>query len=148
MTAVVPDTGRVQLAIRVSDLAAAIEFYGKLFDAKPAKQRDGYANFAIDRPPLKLVLLEGEDAGRVDHLGIEVGSTGEVAAAAVRLSEAGLATFDENDVECCYARQHKVWVHAPDGEPWEVYTVLGDAAVLEKSNAATSSDDACCNDGY
>jgi catechol 2,3-dioxygenase-like lactoylglutathione lyase family enzyme len=148
MTGTVPETGRVQLALRVSNLSEAIEFYGKLFDAKPAKLRDGYANFSIDRPPLKLVLIEGGDAGRVDHLGVEVGSTEEVNAAAVRLSDAGLATFDEDNVECCYARQDKVWVHAPDGEPWEVYTVLGDADVMEKVGAgATSTDEACWSDG-
>jgi catechol 2,3-dioxygenase-like lactoylglutathione lyase family enzyme len=148
VTATVPETGRVQLALRVSNLSEAIEFYGKLFDAKPAKLRDGYANFAIDRPPLKLVLIEGEDAGRVDHLGVEVGSTGDVKATATRLSDAGLVTFDEDNVECCYARQDKVWVHAPDGEPWEVYTVLGDADVMEKVDPTPASTDAaCCSDG-
>jgi catechol 2,3-dioxygenase-like lactoylglutathione lyase family enzyme len=144
MTTTIPQGGRLQLALRVSDLGAAIEFYGKLFDATPAKQRDGYANFAIDQPPLKLVLIEGEDAGRVDHLGVEVDSTAAVEAAANRLSEAGLATFDESDVACCYARQDKVWVHGPDGEPWEVYTVLADADVMEKVPAAAEA--ACCGD--
>ena len=140
MSTAIPTGGRVQLALRVSDLAGAIEFYGKLFDAKPAKLRDGYANFAIDEPPLKLVLIEGENAGTLDHLGVEVPSTSEVDAAATRLKDAGLAAFDEANVECCYARQDKVWVHAPDGEPWEIYTELGEADVLEKADSAA----ACC----
>ena len=48
---------RVQLALRVADLEAAVDFYSRLFDATPAKRRPGYANFAISEPPLKLVLL-------------------------------------------------------------------------------------------
>lgn len=133
----VPTTGRVQLALRVSDLEAAVDFYGKLFGAEPAKKREGYANFALDTPPLKLVLIEGPDAGRLDHLGVEVASTAEVDMAATRLEEAGLITRSEEDVACCYARQDKVWVEAPDGEPWEVYTVLADAEAM-------SPDAACC----
>lgn len=144
MEATIPEGGRVQLALRVADLDQAVEFYSKLFDAVPAKRREGYANFAIAQPPLKLVLIEGSDGGQIDHLGIEVTSSGDVAAAADRLRSAGLAAFDEADVECCYARQDKVWVHGPDGEPWEVYTVLGDAAVLEKT-AAGGSATGCCN---
>lgn len=143
MTTTIPAGGRLQLALRVANLERAIEFYGKLFDAKPAKIRSGYANFAIDAPPLKLVLIEGEGGGRVDHLGVEVATTTAVDAAATRLAEAGLATFDENNVECCYARQDKIWVHSPDGEPWEIYTVLDDADVMEKE--AEPAADLCCD---
>lgn len=142
--ATIPAGGRVQLALRVADLDQAVEFYSKLFDAVPAKRRDGYANFAIAQPPFKLVLIEGAEGGQIDHLGIEVTSSGEVTAAADRLRSAGLAAFDEADVECCYARQDKVWVHGPDGEPWEVYTVLGDAGSLEKASVGGSAN-ACCN---
>lgn len=143
MTMTIPAGGRLQLALRVEDLDRAIEFYGRLFDAKPAKVRSGYANFAIDSPPLKLVLMEGEGGGRVDHLGVEVATTTEVDATASRLADAGLATFDESNVECCYARQDKVWVHAPDGEPWEIYTVLDDSDAMEKGVA--SQEDLCCD---
>ena len=118
---------RVQLALNVSDLAAAIEFYSKLFAAPPAKVRPGYANFAIAEPPLKLVLIEGMgEPGTLNHLGVEVASTDEVAAATARLRDEGLAAATEDQVSCCYAVQDKVWVDAPDGEPWEIYTVLGD----------------------
>jgi catechol 2,3-dioxygenase-like lactoylglutathione lyase family enzyme len=121
---------RVQLALRVADLEASIAFYSKLFGAEPAKRRPGYANFAIAEPPLKLVLLEGE-AGQetvMDHLGVEVESTGEVSEATERLSALGLFTDMENDTTCCYAVQDKVWVHGPGQEPWEVYVVKGDSA--------------------
>lgn len=120
---------RVQLALRIPDLAESVAFYTKLFGTGPAKLRDGYANFAITEPPLKLVLIEGEPSGatRLDHLGVEVDSAEAVHAATTRLSEAGLATVEENDMACCYALQDKVWVHGPGREPWEVYVVKADA---------------------
>jgi catechol 2,3-dioxygenase-like lactoylglutathione lyase family enzyme len=118
---------RVQLALNVSDLDAAVEFYSKLFGSPPAKTRPGYANFALADPPLKLVLIEGVGApGSLNHLGIEVNSTDEVTAARARLTGEGLECASEDQVACCYALQDKVWVDAPDGEPWEIYTVLGD----------------------
>src|SRR5688500_11476227 len=96
---------RVQLALNVSDIDEAIEFYSKLFDAKPAKVRPGYANFAIDEPPLKLVLLEKVgDPGTMNHIGVEVFSTDEVAAAQQRLAGEGLETKDDSGT-CCYAVQ-------------------------------------------
>lgn len=122
---------RVQLALNVSNLDQAIEFYRTLFGTEPAKVREGYANFAIADPPLKLVLIAGDGAGgTLNHLGIEVGSTDEVAAAIVRLQGEGLATAVEEQTTCCFAVQDKVWVHGPDAEPWEVYTVLADADTM------------------
>ncbi|MFI6458672.1 ArsI/CadI family heavy metal resistance metalloenzyme [Streptosporangium amethystogenes] len=134
---------RVQLALRVADLEGSIAFYSKLFGVEPAKRRPGYANFAIAEPPLKLVLLEGEEGHdtRLDHLGVEVADTAQVEAATQRLKDAGLATFEENDTSCCYALQDKVWVTGPGAEPWEVYVVKADADVLGKS-AATDQDPA------
>ena len=125
---------RVQLALRVSDLVGSIAFYSKLFATEPAKLRPGYANFAIAEPPLKLVLIEGEgdEPTRLDHLGVEVETSGQVRDAAERLTGAGLDTLSENDTACCYALQDKVWVRGPGDEPWEVYTVKADADTLSK----------------
>ncbi|MFF9581589.1 ArsI/CadI family heavy metal resistance metalloenzyme [Streptomyces achromogenes] len=137
---------RAQLALRVSDLEASIAFYSKLFGTEPAKRREGYANFAVAEPPLKLVLIEGEPGQetRLDHLGVEVGSADQVAAATGRLKDAGLATFEENDTSCCYALQDKVWVHGPGREPWEVYVVKADADTLGRSAGAGASGGGCC----
>ncbi|HLG66368.1 MAG TPA: ArsI/CadI family heavy metal resistance metalloenzyme [Acidimicrobiales bacterium] len=138
---------RVQVALNVTDLGEAIDFYSKLFHTEPAKVRAAYANFAIADPPLKLVLIENADApaGSLNHLGIEVGSTGEVAAAAARLSSEGLPTATEEQVNCCWAIQDKVWVEGPGGEPWEVYTVLADADSEATTQRATGpSHEACC----
>ena len=130
---------RVQLALNVSDIDEAITFYSKLFGTGPAKVRDGYANFAIAEPPLKLVLIAGGGApGTLNHLGVEVESTDLVSAAITRLQAEGLATDIEEQTTCCYAVQDKVWVHGPDAEPWEVYTVLADAAVMK------ADDSGCC----
>ena len=132
---------RVQLALRVADLEGSVAFYSKLFGAEPAKRRPGYANFAIAEPPLKLVLIEGTpgEPTRMDHLGVEVETTGEVAAATSRLAAEGLATATEEDTACCYAVQDKVWVTGPGDEPWEVYVVKDYADVL-----AQPADSACC----
>ncbi|MDT0276567.1 ArsI/CadI family heavy metal resistance metalloenzyme [Blastococcus goldschmidtiae] len=143
---------RVQLALRVADLDAAVAFYSRLFDTEPAKRRPGYANFAVAEPPLKLVLLEGEagEPTRMDDLGVEVASTDEVAAATNRLADAGLATRIEDDTTCCYAVQDKVWVTGPGGEPWEVYTVTGDArpdleGQTDLGLSAVAGDGTCCS---
>jgi catechol 2,3-dioxygenase-like lactoylglutathione lyase family enzyme len=119
---------RIQLALNVTDLDAAIGFYSRLFDTEPAKVRPGYANFAVVDPPLKLVLIEGPTAGgTLNHLGVEVFSTDAVAAAQRRLAGAGMVTAVEDGVACCYAVQDKVWVDGPDAVPWEIYTVVADA---------------------
>ena len=127
---------RVQLALNVSDLEASVTFYSTLFGVEPHKRRPGYANFAIDEPPLKLVLSEvpadergAGVAGALNHLGVEVEDVERVEAQADRLRVAGLATFDEKDTTCCYALQDKVWVHDPAGAPWEIYTVKDDDPV-------------------
>ena len=123
---------RVQLALNVSDLESAIEFYSKLFCTTPAKVRPGYANFAIAEPPLKLVLIEGGgEPGSLNHLGVEVEGPELVGAAQARLAGEGLGTTTEEGVACCYAVQDKVWVDGPDDTPWEIYTVLADAEMPE-----------------
>jgi catechol 2,3-dioxygenase-like lactoylglutathione lyase family enzyme len=140
---------RVQLALNVSDLDAAIEFYSKLFAAEPAKRRPGYANFAISDPPLKLVLFEHADArgqgvaGALNHLGVEVTGPDEVVAATARLSGQGLDPEVESETTCCYAVQDKAWVDDPDGTPWEVYTVLADAEELTGLGCATGACRCC-----
>jgi catechol 2,3-dioxygenase-like lactoylglutathione lyase family enzyme len=129
---------RLQLALNVGDIDAAVEFYSTLFDTQPAKRRPGYANFAIQQPALKLVLFENPRlSGTLNHLGVERDSMEEVEAEADRLEAAGLPLRVEDDVVCCYARQDKHWVTGPDGQEWENYVVLADAhAELEGRTTA------------
>jgi catechol 2,3-dioxygenase-like lactoylglutathione lyase family enzyme len=137
---------RVQLALNVADIDSAVEFYSKLFGAEPAKRQPGYANFAIADPPLKLVLMENAEArehgvaGALNHLGVEVATPDEVAAASVRLSGAGLATETQDHTTCCYAVQDKVWVEDPSGAPWEIYAVLADTP----AETGIAGDGSCC----
>jgi catechol 2,3-dioxygenase-like lactoylglutathione lyase family enzyme len=124
---------RVQLALNVSDIDAAVDFYARLFGTGPTKRQPGYANFAIVDPPLKLVLIEnpvarGEGvAGALNHLGVEVTTPQEVQEAIGRLMGEGLSTEVQQSTTCCFAVQDKVWTNDPDGVPWEHYVVLADA---------------------
>lgn len=118
---------RLQLALNVSNIDAAVEFYERLFATPVTKRREGYANFAIANPPLKLVLIEGSEGATLNHLGVEVDSTSTVGQTQRRLSDQGLTSRSEEGVTCCYAVQDKIWVSDPDGAAWEVYTVLQDS---------------------
>jgi catechol 2,3-dioxygenase-like lactoylglutathione lyase family enzyme len=148
---------RIQLALNVDDIDAAIDFYSALFDTPPAKRRPGYANFAVADPPLKLVLFENAGAtGTLNHVGVERASTDEVRAEADRLEAAGLTLDVEGDVVCCHARQDKHWVTGPDGQRWENYVVLADAdpelegrtaADLTDTEAASAASSGGCCDG-
>jgi catechol 2,3-dioxygenase-like lactoylglutathione lyase family enzyme len=131
---------RLQLALNVNDIDEAVTFYSKLFGTGPAKRRPGYANFAIAEPPLKLVLLENPgQGGSLSHLGIEMPDIDTVNAEQTRLAEAGLAPVDERDTTCCYARQDKFWVQGtPDGESWEIYTVLADSPTYYGGDTAAA----------
>lgn len=142
---------RVQLALNVDDIDAAVVFYSQLFDAEPAKRRPGYANFALDEPALKLVLIENPgQGGSLNHLGVEVASTDEVVAATRKFTAAGLPTRVEDGTTCCYALQDKVWVTGA-GNDWEVYTVLADAGtelegktLLDVTSAPAANAGGCC----
>ena len=130
---------RVQLALNVGDLDASIEFYTKLFKTPPAKIRENYANFAITEPPLKLVLIAGHgEPGSLNHVGVEVESTDEVAAEAAPMEAEGATCNVRESTSCCYAVQDKVWVTGPE-IPWEIYTVLADADVLHGDDGMPSA---------
>lgn len=134
---------RLQLAINVNDLDESVTFYSRLFGSAPAKLRPGYANFSLTEPPLKLVLMENPgQGGTLNHLGVEVDDVEGVDALQTRLSAEGLASIDERGTTCCYATQDKFWVEGtPNGEQWEVYTVLADSATFAGDGDTTG---ACC----
>jgi predicted enzyme related to lactoylglutathione lyase len=134
---------RPHLAITVTDVHRSVPFYEALFGVPAAKLRDGYAKFELEEPALNFTLNAGERVGglgALNHAGIQVGSTDDVLAAQLRLRQAGLATFEELDTACCYARQDKVWVTDPDGTPWEVFVTHED--VEDQARATTAP--ACC----
>jgi len=139
---------RVQLALNVSNLEESIDFYRRMFDAEPARLRPGYANFAIDNPPLKLVLFEGAGApGSINHLGVESESSDEVELAHKRLMSAGLVPDEVQNTECCYATKTETWVNGPDDSKWEWYVRTGDSEQLINrisDSEGSQSDSSCC----
>ncbi|MFZ4518428.1 MAG: ArsI/CadI family heavy metal resistance metalloenzyme [Microthrixaceae bacterium] len=132
---------RVQLALNVTDVDQAVDFYERLFATPAAKRRPGYANFEIAEPPLKLVLIEGPVGGTLNHLGVETTDPAEVEAAEARLSGEGLTTTGVDDTVCCYATKTETWVTDPDGANWEWYVKTGDAEQMANTSAG---DGACC----
>jgi len=139
---------RIQLALNVEDLDASIAFYRTLFGTEPAKVRPGYANFAVTEPPLKLVLLENPgQGGSINHLGVEVPDVDTVDAEQTRLAAEGLSSVDERGTTCCYAKQDKFWVEgAPNGERWEIYTVLADSPTFAGEDAGAEATQCCTED--
>ncbi len=118
---------RFQISLNVGDVDEAVEFYSALLGVGPAKHRDGYANFAIDEPPLKLVVIEDEgEPGTLNHLGIEHDDGAAVAAETARIDSAGLPVRVDDPHTCCFATQEKAWTRDPDGVPWELYAVTAD----------------------
>jgi catechol 2,3-dioxygenase-like lactoylglutathione lyase family enzyme len=136
---------RLQLALNVTDLDAAVDFYSKLFGVEVNKRKPGYANFAIDSPPLKLVLFEAPEAGeRLNHLGVEVFDDEDVTAATERLRAAGLDHLIEDETTCCYAKADKVWATEPDGLRWEWYRVIEDSPTFGEAKHPEPGPAPCC----
>jgi catechol 2,3-dioxygenase-like lactoylglutathione lyase family enzyme len=136
---------RVQLALNVSDLDKAVDFYKRMFGVEPAKTKPGYANFAIADPPLKLVLFEGQgDGGTINHLGVETETGDEVVNAEARLTETGLETSGVDDTECCYAAKTETWLTGPDGARWEWYVKTADSDQFSSVAVSTTGGNACC----
>lgn len=135
---------RIQLALNVTDIDAAVEFYSKLFATEPAKRKPGYANWEIVDPPLKLVLFEGAEGGTINHLGVETETADEVAAAEARLSDTGVETTGVDDTVCCYATKVETWVTDTDGASWEWYVKTGDADELTNRIVGDGTEAVCC----
>jgi len=140
---------KVHVALNVRDVNRSAEFYRAMFGREPVKMKPGYAKFDVTEPPLNLTLNQDsqlKDRGALNHLGLEVGSTVDVLAARERLQQAGLATFDEMNVDCCFALQDKTWITDPDGNRWEVFTVkVGDTHPdLQAGDSHLEPVSACC----
>ena len=144
---------RLQLALNVSDIDEAVEWYSKMFGVDPAKRKPGYANYEIAEPPLKLVLFENQDGGgTLNHLGVETESADEVVAAESRLTESGLETTGIDDTICCFAEKVETWVSDPDGARWEWYVKTADADTMdnvivgsrESASVSSSPGGTCC----
>ena len=119
---------RPHIALEVTDLEKSTAFYERFFGEAPAKVRPGYAKFDLEEPALNFTLNQVMDSPEKRpfssfHLGIEVTDPNRVIEAKERLEKEGLLKLVQDDVECCYARQNKVWVEDPDGHRWEIFIV-------------------------
>lgn len=134
-------TAAVHISLKVRDLDVSVDFYRRLL-GEPAKRKGDYAKFVTAQPPLHLALepgLETTPAGALSHLGIRLGTTEEVQQRRAELQARGLVVEDENRSACCYALQDKIWVSDPDGNRWEIYTVLEDLETM-----APEAEASCC----
>ncbi len=148
---------KVHVALNTPRFDESVRFYRTFLGLEPVKLKPGYAKFDVAEPGLNLTLnasnrIDSPVAGALNHLGIQVASTEAVKEAAGRLKAEGLATFEEENTDCCYALQDKVWVTDPNGYRWEVFVVkVGDtypqltvASSTAASPTAASSTDVCC----
>jgi catechol 2,3-dioxygenase-like lactoylglutathione lyase family enzyme len=146
------------VSLNVSNVDASVAFYETVFQVKATKRRPGYAKFDLAEPNLNLTMQEAPRTGvNASHFGMQVASSEDVAAAWSRFKGAGLKTLTEENTECCYALQDKVWVEDPDGNSWEVFVVKDEATVMGKEvpragccvpevsrQADTSPAEGCC----
>ena len=124
------------VSLNVTNVDASVAFYEKAFGVTATKRRPGYAKFDLESPSLNLTMQEAPRTGvNASHFGVQVASTEDVAQAWTRFKEAGLKTLTEDNTECCYAMQDKVWIEDPDGNAWEVFFVKGDAPTMGKSTS-------------
>jgi catechol 2,3-dioxygenase-like lactoylglutathione lyase family enzyme len=138
------NTLKAHLAINVKDVAGSIEFYTKMFGIEPSKVRTGYAKFDVANPPLNFTLNQvpfGE-RGALSHLGIQVKTTEDVLTMRENWIGSGLLPREEMQTDCCYALQDKAWVSDPDGNEWEVFTVIKDN--LPEKEFKPGEDAVCC----
>lgn len=136
---------RVHVALNTAHFEQAVEFYTALLGIQPSKLKDGYAKFEPEQPMLNLTLNQAEhvEGSQINHLGIEVRTTGNVEMQRRRLQSLGLLTEVEQNTTCCYAKQDKVWVHDPDGNAIEVFVVLEHSESRDGTGRA-SDHPICC----
>jgi len=134
---------RLQLALNVKNLESAITYYSRMFDTEPHKIRQGYANFAINDPALKLVLFENPDADEhLNHVGVELLDPSEIEKTSNRFKSAGILGSTQTNNVCCHAGQDKVWTKDHSDLSWEWYYIKDDNPDVKANHDASH----CCND--
>lgn len=139
---------KTHVALNVTNIEKSMAFYRAMFGVEPIKYKADYAKFDILNPALNLTLnlvSNVQSGGALSHLGVQVESTQEVQASVQRFTEAGLALFTEDNTDCCYALQDKVWITDPDGNRWEVFVVkVGDTAPEQNVAVGQAVNKSCC----
>jgi catechol 2,3-dioxygenase-like lactoylglutathione lyase family enzyme len=136
---------RFHVHLNVRDLPASIRFYSELFAAQPALVRPDYAKWMLEDPRVNFAISTvGREPG-IDHLGIQVDSSEELAQLGQRLQAAGGALMPEEATVCCYARSDKNWTEDPQGTRWETFHTFGEATTYYAADAACATDGAACS---
>lgn len=137
---------RLHLHISVPAIDEAVVFYSSLFDAPPSVIKDDYAKWVLEDPRVNLAISSRARETGVDHVGLQVDSTTELAEVSARLKAAGNTTFDQEATACCYANSDKSWVTDTAGVRWETFFTHGEATAYGEDEVipeATASS-ACC----
>jgi catechol 2,3-dioxygenase-like lactoylglutathione lyase family enzyme len=126
---------RLHMHVSVPDLAQSIAFYESLFGAAPSVVKDDYAKWMLEDPRVNFAISVQNRAAGLDHVGIQVDSTAELAELSGRLKAAGAQTFDQEGATCCYAKSDKSWVSDPAGVRWETFHTFGEATTYGEDPA-------------
>src|SRR4030095_9261241 len=137
---------RVHLSINVADVGKSVDFYSRVFGAKPQKETQGYAKFDLSHPALNFSMQSSprEHLSQVNHLGIEVDIPEEIPLWQHRLEKAGISAKPAMNTECCYARQDKIWFNDPDDHSWEIFYVYEQLPIPEEEARGQAAKKTCC----
>ena len=134
---------RFHVHLHVSDLAASLAFYSKLFAAEPARVEADYAKWMLTDPPVNFAISTRGAQPGLDHFGIQVDHADDLAALKAQARAADMALLDEGETTCCYARSDKYWVTDPQGVAWEQFHTLGNIPTF-RSGLNPAPAQACC----
>jgi hypothetical protein len=104
----------------------------------------------LDDPRVNFAISEGNHVKKgIEHLGIQVESTDELAQVYGRLKAADRPVLEEGRTTCCYAKSEKSWISDPDGVVWEAFYTDGEATTYGDSPslgtlADSLGEDKCC----
>jgi catechol 2,3-dioxygenase-like lactoylglutathione lyase family enzyme len=142
---------RFHVHMGVENLDRSVAFYSGLFGAEPSVIKPDYAKWMLDDPRVNFAISTREGVARgIEHLGVQVENSDELAEVYGRLKAANGPVMEEGATTCCYAKSEKSWIADPDGIMWEAFLTIGEATVygdnpelqkLVSDNAAAGS---CC----
>jgi catechol 2,3-dioxygenase-like lactoylglutathione lyase family enzyme len=138
---------RFHVNVSVADLARSRQFYTGLFGEVPVVSKDDYAKWMLEDPRLNFSITQSDRKRGIQHVGLQADTMEELADIQQRLSNAGVATVDQPDTECCYARSSKTWAHDPDDVAWETFVTheqLANFGCGTPSDAPKQAERRCC----
>lgn len=112
---------RLHIHLFVTDINTSISFYNHLFATSPTLRKDDYARWELRDPALNFAISNHGTPG-IDHLGLQVASSGELTELVDTINNSQQATLQlPATTSCCYARSDKTWHRDPQGIEWELF---------------------------